>query len=547
MNIDEMESQFLKSKSKFIFVTGGVCSSIGKGILISSLGTLLKNTKSSVSVVKCDPYLNVDPGTISPLVHGEVFVTDDGAETDLDLGHYERILDVRLTQQSSVSSGQIFKEVLDGERKGVYLGGDIQLIPHVVDVIKKRLLNFALTTKVEFVLVEIGGTVGDMEGDIFLEAVRQMHHQFGTERIMHCHLSYVPYLKWADELKTKPTQHSVMSLKKVGIKPDALFLRADSKVEMKAIKKLSLLCGIPQDLIFQVPTTKPVYRLFSELHAQGAHDKIRSRFKLRKKLSDLGAWKSLIRLIERKKPQIKIGVVAKYVGSNEPYISVIEAIKSAGWACNRDVEIVMIDSEKLEKNIKNISQHFKGLKGIIIPGGFDKRGAEGKIAAVTWARKKKMPCLGLCLGLQIMLIEFARNLVGLKGASSMEFDKMTPYPVITLLGDQAKVTERGGTMRLGAYPCSLVAGTKARQIYGTSRVLERHRHRYEFNNYYRDDFIDKGIVFSGLYKEKDLIEIAELHNHPFMIGVQFHPEFLSRPLRPHPLFKAFIEAIVKKG
>jgi CTP synthase len=550
-SIGQLLRKVEKQKTKFIVLTGGVCSSIGKGVLVSSVGALLKAAGYSVSVVKWDPYFNVDPGTMSPLVHGEVFVTDDGAETDLDLGHYERILGTHLSKLSSVSSGQIFKEILDKERKGAFLGKNVQMVPHVVNAIKARLLNFALTSKTDFVITEIGGTVGDMEGGHFLEAVRQLKMDL-KKRMLHGHLSLVPYLEWANELKTKPTQHSVMLLKKEGLQPDCLFLRTDHPIDTKSTKKLSIMCGVAEDLIFQAKTYNPIYKLFIDLHKQSLHTQIQKWFDIKHpKDSDLSKWKKLIKLIEKKKKIVKIGIIAKYVGQNDPYISVIEAIKSAGYACNRDVELHIIEAEKFETSKTSTAWReaikvLKSLDGIIIPGGFDSRGVEGKIAAAKWARENNIPYLGLCLGLHIMLIEFARSVLKLKNASSTEFSPKTKHPVICLLEQQRKVTKKGGSMRLGAYPCTLTPKTKAHKAYGKSLVHERHRHRYEFNNSYREQFEHEGIVFSGIYKGKNLIEIAEYDDHPFMIGVQFHPEFLSTPLVPHPLFKAFMESVVKK-
>jgi len=540
-NIKTLFEKVEKAKKRFIILTGGVCSSIGKGVLVASIGTLLKNAGKSVSVVKWDPYLNVDPGTMSPLVHGEVFVTDDGAETDLDLGHYERILGIHLSKQSSVSSGQIFKEIIDKERKGAFLGSDIQLVPHVVDAIKARLLRFALETEADVVLVEIGGTVGDMEGEIFLESVRQLKMQLPNNHLMHGHLSLVPYLEWANELKTKPTQHSVMRLKQSGLDPDCIFLRTDQDIPEKSITKVAVMCGVDNKLIFQVPTCKPVYKLFVELYNQKLHTKIQEWLQLKVKDSDLREWKKLLEKIEGKKETIKVGLIAKYIGQNDPYISVIEAIRSAGYNNNKNVEIVIIDAEKLETG--DIEQ-LKSLNGIIIPGGFDKRGAEGKIAAAKWARENNVPYLGLCLGMHIMIIEFARYVLGLTDASSTEFDAATANPVISMLEEQVKVSEKGASMRLGAYPCELKKGSTAQKAYNQSTVQERHRHRYEFNNKYKDRFEENGIRFSGHYKEKNLVEISENTNLKFMVGVQFHPEFLSTPLKPHPLFDAFVKAIL---
>ncbi|MBU1007491.1 CTP synthase [Candidatus Dependentiae bacterium] len=536
-----------KLDTKFIVLTGGVCSSIGKGVLVASMGTLLKNAGYSVSVVKWDPYLNVDPGTMSPLEHGEVFVTNDGAETDLDLGHYERVLETHLSALSSVSSGQIFKEIVDKERNGEFLGKCIQLVPHVVDAIKARLIAFAKKEKTDFVLLEIGGTVGDMEGEIFLESVRQLKMQLGPHQMLHSHLSLVPYLSWANEIKTKPTQHSVMTLKRAGLDPDCLFLRTMHNMDKQATDKLAIMCGVDKEMIFQVPTCSPIYKLFIKLAKQNLHKKIQAWMGIKRpKETDLSRWKNLIQLIEKKKKKVKIGLIAKYVGRSDPYISVLEAIKSAAYACNRDVEIVVIEAEKLEteRATGESWKQLKSLDGIVIPGGFDKRGIEGKIKATKWAREKNVPFLGLCLGMHVMLIEYARSVIKLKGASSTEFDKNSPHPVICLIEEQRKITQKGGSMRLGAYPCTLKPNTIARKAYGKSLIQERHRHRYEVNNAYKEQFEKGGVVFSGIYKDKDLVEISENATHKFMVGVQFHPEFLSTPLKPHPLFKAFMEAIV---
>ncbi len=541
----------MKYNTKFIVITGGVCSSLGKGVLVSSLGVLLKNSGYSVSVVKWDPYLNVDPGTMSPLEHGEVFVTADGAETDLDLGHYERTIGVQLGRDSSVSSGQIFQEILDGERKGTFLGRCIQLVPHVVDAIKNRLLAFTKNHDVDFVLVEIGGTVGDMEGKVFLEAIRQLRMELPYRQLFHGHLSLVPLLEWTREFKTKPTQHSVNMLKEAGLAPDGLFLRLSEAIPRKALEKVGLMCGVDVSYIFQVCTFKPIYQLFIDLNHQQLGQRVQEYFGLPARESDLTVWQGLIDKISAAKKIVRIGVIAKYMGSNDPYISVIEAIKAAAYAYLVHVEIVMIEADVLEtptspKYEEEWDKIKTGIDGIVCPGGFDTRGVEGKIAAVAWAREHQVPYLGLCLGLQVMLIEFARSLLGLTDAQSTEFDKASSNPVIVLLEEQKGVEQKGASMRLGSYACSLVPGSKAYQAYQKDEVLERHRHRYEFNNAYREALEEKGIVFSGLYKAKDLIEIAELKDHSFMVGSQFHPEFLSSPLHPHPLFKAFMGAVLGK-
>lgn len=551
MCFNEKLKTVIDNGTKFITVTGGVCSSIGKGVLVSSVGVLLKNAGYSVAVVKWDPYLNVDPGTMSPMEHGEVFVTADGAETDLDLGHYERIMQLHLTRKSSVSSGQIFEEVLQGEREGKFLGRCIQLVPHVVDTIKNRLLDFAIEQKTDFVLIEIGGTVGDMEGNTFLEAIRQISLELGHHRLFHFHLSYVPFLSWANEIKTKPTQHSVYTLKGFGIIPNSLVLRAEKSIERKPREKLSIMCGVDRNLIFQVLTYKPIYKLFLDLEKQGLCEKIQQYFGISSpRPTNLSQWRELIELIETSKKEVKIGLVAKYVGSNDPYISVIEAVSSAGYWNKVKVNLEVIEAEKLEKAANDPSadvwKAMASLDGIIVPGGFDNRGIEGKILAAKWAREHDVPYLGLCLGMQVMLIEFARNVLGLKEANSTEFDKNTSNPVISLLEEQQGIERKGATMRLGTYPCKVLKESKAHKAYGKDLVEERHRHRYEFNNRYKEQFEAAGVVFSGIYTEKNLVEISELKDHPFMLGTQAHPEFTSSPLQVNPLFMEFMRVVVER-
>ena len=544
-DVGERIAEAIKQNKKFIVVTGGVCSSLGKGVLISSIGNLLKNAGYFVNVMKCDPYLNVDPGTMSPLVHGEVFVTDDGAETDLDLGHYERALGVHLNKLSSVSSGQIYQRVLEGERKGEYLGRCIQIIPHVVDCIKKRILDFAFSSEAEFVLIEIGGTVGDMEADVYLESIRQLRQDLGDNLLFHAHLSYVPLLSWVGELKTKPTQHSVMLLKQAGLIPDGLFLRSDMEMSEKAVNKVSLMCGVKRDFVFQVLTHDPIYNLFLDLYGQKLHEKLQKWFGLKEiKDSDLSEWRQLIEQIRKEKKSVRIGLIVKYIGGQDTYVSVLEAIKSSAYHSDRHAEIIDIDAEKIESNDSETMELLRSVDGIVVPGGFDERGIEGKILAAKWARENNVPYLGLCLGMQVVLIEFARSVAGLEGASSTEFAKDSRYPVIIPLEDQIDIEEFGGSMRLGAYPCTITPGTLAYEAYGVDSVRERHRHRYEFNNKYRDDLEKQGIVFSGIYKDKNLVEIVEIKGHPFMLGCQFHPEFLSTPLKPHPLFNKFMDVIL---
>lgn len=547
----ELCTRVKDSQVKFIVVTGGVCSSIGKGVLVSSLGVILKESGYSVSVVKWDPYLNVDPGTMSPLVHGEVFITADGAETDLDLGHYERLIGLNLQRDSSVSSGQIYQEVLNQEREGLFLGKCIQLVPHVVNVAKKRLLEFALKQSVDFVLLEIGGTVGDMEGEIFLEAIRQLKIDLGAHQFMHAHLSYVPFLSWTGEIKTKPTQHSVMELKKLGLMPDFLFLRADQEVDAQSVDKLSLMCGVKKEYICQVLTEKPVFRTFIALNDQQVGIKIQEYFNLSAiKKSDLSQWKEFIAHIDDSKEQLTIGLIAKYVGSNDPYISVIEAINAAGHSLKRRINLVVIEAEQLSntKDSKENSdtwQKMSFLDGIVVPGGFDSRGVEGKILAAQWARENNIPYLGLCLGMQVMIIEAARSLLRFSTANSTEFDPHTKYPVVCMMSEQENITYKGASMRLGSYACRLKQGSKAYGAYKQDSVIERHRHRYEVNNIYKDALSSVGVIFSGVHDEMDLVEISELTDHVFMVGVQFHPEFQSSPLQVHPLFKSFMMAVLK--
>lgn len=552
MNLSKLVEQVIARQKKFIIITGGVCSSLGKGVLISSLGVLLKNAGYSLSVMKWDPYLNVDPGTMSPLEHGEVFVTSDGAETDLDLGHYERLIGIKVTRRSSVTSGQIFEEILHHERTGTLLGRCIQLVPHVVDVIKQRLLNFALDNDAEFILVEIGGTVGDIEGELFLETVRQLRSDLGPHRMFHGHLSYVPFLNWTGEVKTKPTQHSVMQLKRAGLTPDALFLRADKEIDSAAAKKLALMCGVCPKMIFQSLTFAPIYKLFVHLEHQGVGIRVQEYFQCKKiSPSDLRDWQRLIDIIEKTKRKINIGLIAKYVGSNDPYISVIGALRAAGHFLEVDVEVTVIEAELLEKEPYNSDQgawaELKKLDGIVVPGGFDKRGIEGKILAARYAREHNIPYFGLCLGMQILLIEAGRSLLHFEDAHSTEMNQKTSHPVIALLEEQVGVERKGASMRLGNYECSLVAGTQAQRAYQGDNVIERHRHRYEFNNIYRESYEKAGIIFSGIYKQKNLVEIAEVEGHRFMLGTQFHPEFTSSPLTAHPLFKAFIQACIQSN
>lgn len=544
-SLEQLIIQAKEKKKKFVVVTGGVCSSLGKGVLVSSLGVLLQDAGYKVSVMKCDPYLNVDPGTMSPLEHGEVFVTADGAETDLDLGHYERTLNESFSRDSSMSSGQIFAQILEGERRGAYLGRDIQMVPHVVNAIKERILDFSVSKNLDIVLVEIGGTVGDMEAMVFLEALRQLKLDLGAASILHAHLSYVPFLAWTGEVKTKPTLHSVNELKRAGLVPDALFLRSDQAIDEKSRAKVVLMCGVQSSCVFQVLTVTPMFRLFFSLLEQGLVETVTKFFEGKSLVprSNLGAWRALLDKIDGATTVVRIALVAKYVGNNDPYMSVVEAIKSAVFHAGLKLDLLLVNAEKIEQRDEGAWKDLKNAHGIVIPGGFDKRGAEGKIMALRWAREENIPLLGLCLGFQLMLVEAARSLLGIADATSAEFEPEAQNPVICLLDDQAQVVRKGGSMRLGEYSCKILPNSQAFLSYQSENIAERHRHRYEFNNRYKSALESVGIVFSGICKERNLIEIAEVEGHRFMVGTQFHPEFKSTYLNSHPLFTRFIEVI----
>ena len=527
-------------ETKFIVVTGGVCSGLGKGLASASLGALLKAYGLSVFTQKFDPYLNIDPGTMSPFQHGEVFVTEDGAETDLDLGHYERFIDENLTKISSISTGQIYRDVIARERKGDYLGGTIQIVPHITNAIKQASLKAAEDSKADVVLIEIGGTVGDIEGEPFLEAFRQLHADLGHDRVMFVHLVLLPYLKSSKELKTKPAQASVRALRHIGIQPDVIVARADYKIPDGLLMKLSLFCDVDKSAVIPAPTIKSIYGVplsFAENRfAEICIDRLRLPAGKEMNIQD---WIDLNKVIEDDSAtKLKIGIIGKYNSLNDAYLSVIEAIKSAGYKNIAHPEIVWVDAEKLEEG--DMSE-LKTVDGIVVPGGFGNRGTEGKIIAAKYARENGIPYFGLCLGMQILTIEFARNVVGLTNANSTEFDPDVKNDVIHILPEQEKIYHKGGTMRLGAYECTLLKDTKARVAYGQETILERHRHRYEFNNIFREQLEKKGLVVSGIHVKHNLVEIVEIKDHPFMLGCQFHPEFKSRPLRPHPLFNAFIK------
>lgn len=520
--------------AKYIFVTGGVVSSIGKGITVASIGRLLKSRNISVTLQKLDPYLNVDPGTMSPYQHGEIFVTQDGAETDLDLGHYERFIDEDLTTLSNVTAGQIYSSVIAKERRGDFLGGTIQVVPHVTNEIKDKIKALADKTKVEVVIVEVGGTVGDIEGQPFLEAIRQMRNEVGRDNVLYIHLTLLPFLSTTMELKTKPTQHSVNELRRIGIQPDIIICRSDHPVPEGIKEKISLFCDVEKRAVIPLPTVSIIYEVPLILEEAGLGNLITERLGLPQRDGDLREWCKMVEKLKAPKEKVIIGLVGKYVELRDAYISVKEALCHAGLEHNRDIEIRWIHSENLEEKVLDQVQ------GIVVPGGFGGRGIEGMIKAARYAREKEIPYLGLCLGMQVMVIEFARYSFNSDEPHSTEFYPETPYPVIDLLPEQKRIKEKGGTMRLGAYPCHLVEGTIAYNAYGEPVVYERHRHRFEFNNEYRDILSQKGLIASGLSPDGRLVEIVELKGHPFMVGCQFHPEFRSRPTRPHPLFKKFI-------
>ena len=533
--------------TKYIFVTGGVVSSVGKGIAVASIGRILKSRNISVSVQKLDPYINVDPGTMSPYQHGEVFVTQDGAETDLDLGHYERFIDTELTTSSSVTTGQIYSSIIAKERRGDFLGGTIQVVPHVTNEIKGRFHKVAKESKADVVIFEVGGTVGDIEGLPFLEAIRQMRSEVGRENILYVHLTLLPYLASTGELKTKPTQHSVNELRRIGIQPDIIICRSDYPITDDIRDKIALFCDVDRRAVLPLLTLPIIYETPLVLEDAGLGQLIIEMLNLPRANHDLTEWRDMVNRCKEPKESVSIAIVGKYVELRDSYISVKEALSHAALQHNRNVTIQWVQSEDLERDGDSL---LSSAQGIVIPGGFGVRGIEGMAVAARYAREHQIPYLGLCLGMQIMVIEFARHIFNSTEANSTEFNSKTPYPVIDLLPEQRKVKGKGGTMRLGTYPCHLVPGTKAASAYGKDVIYERHRHRFEFNNDYREAFEKAGMVFSGLSPDGRLVEISELREHPFMIACQFHPEFLSRPNRPHPLFLDFIgvaKGVLREG
>ncbi|MBF8265659.1 MAG: CTP synthase [Dehalococcoidia bacterium] len=526
--------------AKYIFVTGGVVSSIGKGITVASIGRLLKSHRISVLAQKLDPYLNVDPGTMSPYQHGEVFVTQDGAETDLDLGHYERFIDVDLTTASSVTTGQIYSSVIARERRGDFLGGTIQVVPHVTNQIKERIQGLTKNNDADVVIVEVGGTVGDIEGLPFLEAIRQMRKDVGRDNVLYVHLTLLPYISSTGELKTKPTQHSVNELRRIGIQPDVILCRSDYEVSEGIKEKVSLFCDVEKRAVIALPTVSTIYEVPLVLERAGLGHILMEKLGLKWDDQDMEEWERLVEKLKTPHEPVQIALVGKYVELKDAYLSVKEALSHAALSLERDVNINWINAEELEKG--SVDTFLRSAQGIIVPGGFGYRGIEGMIEAARYARENSIPYFGLCLGMQVMVIEFARYVFQSKLANSTEFNPSTPYPVIDILPEQRDLKTKGGTMRLGAYPCCLVPGRLARCAYDENLIYERHRHRYEFNNQFREALDKAGLKASGLSPDGQLVEICELENHPFMLGTQFHPEFRSRPNRPHPLFRRFIGA-----
>ena len=527
--------------TKYIFFTGGVVSSVGKGVTAAALGMLLKERGFAVGVQKLDPYINVDPGTMSPYQHGEVFVLDDGAETDLDLGHYERFIDIPLTRVSNFTAGQVYAEVISKERRGDYLGGTIQVIPHITNEIKRRIGLVAKTTGAEIVLVEVGGTVGDIESQPFMEALRQMKNEVGRENVFFVHVTWLPYIGATGELKTKPTQHSVAALRSIGISPNMIIARSDHPIESELCDKIALFCDVDKEAVVPMQTTPVLYEVPMLLEKFGIPEFIIDKLKLKAtRTPDWKAWQKMVAEVSKPKPTVNIALVGKYVELHDAYMSVREALKHAALSVGVEAEISWVHSTDLEKN--KGWDVLQNADGIIVPGGFGSRGIEGKIMAARYAREQKIPYLGLCLGMQVMCIEFARNVLDYEDANSSEFDRSTETPVIDLMIEQRAITDMGGTMRLGLYPCVLTPGTKAAEAYGAPLVDERHRHRFEFNNAFKSEFEKAGMVFSGMSPDGKLVEIAEIADHPYMVASQFHPEFLSRPMRPHPLFAGLVKA-----
>ena len=536
-----MEGQRGK-RTKFIFVTGGVVSSLGKGLSSASLGALLENRGLKITHLKLDPYINVDPGTMSPFQHGEVYVTDDGGETDLDLGHYERFSSAKMSRHNNATTGRIYQNVINKERHGEYLGKTVQVIPHITDEIKRFILNAADGN--DIVIVEVGGTVGDIESLPFLEAIRQMKYDVGSENAIYIHLTLVPYIQTAHEVKTKPTQHSVMKLREIGIQPDILLCRTDRALSKEIKDKIALFCSVEPGSVFTAADVSTIYELPLALHEEGLDDRVAELLNIWSRAPRLDKWEKIVRAVKEPSREVRIAIVGKYVDQTESYKSLNEALVHGGIANDCRVSLEYVDSSDVEKlGAETLLGH---ADAVLVPGGFGMRGTEGKIAAVRYARERKVPFFGICLGLQMAAIEFARNVLGLAGANSHEFDESTAHPVVSLMADQKSVVAKGGTMRLGAYDCTLKGGSLAHKVYGRSAISERHRHRYEVNNEYKARFEERGFIASGVNEQLGLVEVIELEGHPYFLGCQYHPEFQSKPFQPHPLFAGFVRAALEQ-
>ncbi|MDD4084574.1 MAG: CTP synthase [Acidaminococcaceae bacterium] len=534
--------------TKYIFVTGGVVSSLGKGITAASLGRLLKSRGFTVTIQKFDPYINVDPGTMSPYQHGEVFVTDDGAETDLDLGHYERFIDINLSKSSNVTAGRIYQNVIERERRGDYLGHTVQVIPHITNEIKERIYRVGRQDNADFVITEIGGTVGDIESLPFLEAIRQVKKDVGKNDVLYIHVTLVPFIAAAGELKSKPTQHSVKELRAIGITPDILVCRADKEIPKEMREKIAMFCDVDQDAVFQAITVPSIYQVPLLLEQQGLDAVVLRKLEVEDRPKDMSAWHKLVdNILRPHSKKVCVAIVGKYVELQDAYISIVEALKHASFYNDANLSIKWVNAEKIEAAGTDMEEVMAGVDGILIPGGFGDRGIEGKIKAVKFAREHKIPFFGICLGMQCAVIEYARSMCGMPEANSTEFREKTPYPVIYLMPEQMSVEIKGGTMRLGQYPCKIAPATLSEQAYRAPLVYERHRHRYEVNNDLRETLVAKGLIIGGTLPSGRLVEIIELPKavHPWFVGVQFHPELKSRPTNPHPLFREFIAAAVK--
>lgn len=530
--------------AKYIFVTGGVVSSLGKGITAASLGRLLKNRGLKVTIQKFDPYINVDPGTMSPYQHGEVFVTDDGAETDLDLGHYERFIDINLSKNSNVTTGKIYSSVITKERRGEYLGGTVQVIPHITNEIKDRILRAGRESQSDVVITEIGGTVGDIESLPFLEAIRQMKSDIGRENVMYIHVTLIPYLKAAGEVKTKPTQHSVKELRSIGIQPNVIVCRTEHSLSDDLKRKIALFCDTDQDAVVECKDADTLYEVPLVLRKQGLDDIVVKHLNLTTEQPNMTEWEELVHKVKNLKQKTVIAIVGKYVALHDAYLSIVESLCHAGIDCDTEVDIRWINAEEVYEH--NVKELLHDVQGILVPGGFGDRGIEGKVNAIRYAREQHIPFFGICLGMQVAVVEYARTIAGMVGANSSEINPTTLYPVIDLLPEQKEIEDKGGTMRLGLYPCKIAPDSLALACYKEELVYERHRHRYEFNNEFREQIEAAGLVISGTSPDGRLVEMIELPEHPWFLAVQFHPEFRSRPNRPQPLFRGFVQAALEQ-